>query len=377
MDTEYGGNTLPPGIRSCFVKTNGITMHVLEAGFDIKDSPCVVLLHGFPELAYSWRKQMLPLANAGFHVIAPDLRGYGFSWGADVEFDDDLCPFTPPNHVCDILGLVHAFGYPKAAAVIGHDFGSSVASWCALIRPDVFSAVVMMSGPFKEPPPLAEPGASSSAEDVYDVLAALPRPRKHYQRYYATREANKEMWRAPQGVHDFLRAYYHFKSGDWKKNKPFPLESWSAGELAKMPTYYIMDIDRGMAATVASEMPAAAEITKCSWLTDEELEVYSTIYKKNGFQGGLQNYRVGANPQFSAGIRMFANRTIDVPSCFIAGASDWGTYQRPGALEKMDGDTCTRLLGIHLVEGAGHWVQQERPSQVNELLIDFLKQAVS
>ena len=381
MDIEYGGNTLPAGIRSRFVKANGITLHVLEAGFESQERPCVVLVHGFPELAYSWRKQMLPLAHAGFHVIALDLRGYGLSWGADVTFDEDLCPFTPPNHVSDVLGLVRAFGYRSVGAVIGHDFGSPVAAWCALIRPDVFSSVVMMSAPFAGPPSLPyntvndpEQKPSSSAADIYEELAGLSRPRKHYQRYYSTREANDDMWRPPQGIHDFLRAYYHFKSADWKQNKPFPLKSWSADELAKMPTYYIMDLNKGMAATAAPAMPSASEIAKCGWLTDEELRVYSTEYGRNGFQGGLQNYRVGMNPGFSAGLRMFSDRTIDVPSCFIAGASDWGQYQKPGALEKMENRACTQMLGVHLVEGAGHWVQQEQPEQVNELLTDFLRQ---
>lgn len=376
MKNEYGGNTLPPGIRSRFIRANSIPMHVLEAGYESKDSPCVVLLHGFPELAYSWRNQMLPLADAGFHVLAPDLRGYGLSWGADVSFDDDLCRFTPPNHVSDILGLISASGYAKAAAVIGHDFGSSVAAWCALFRPDVFSSVVMMSSPFKAPPPLTETDTSSHSEDVYKELAALPRPRKHYQRYYATREANEEMHHPPQGVHNFLRAYYHYKSGDWKKNKPFSLGSWSAEELAKMPTYYIMELDRGMASTVTPEMPSASEIEACGWLTEEELKVYSTIYGKNGFQGGLQNYRVGADPTYTAGLRMFSGRTIDVPSCFIGGAKDWGPYQRPGTLEMMDGATCSRFQGTYFVDGAGHWVQQEQAAAVSRMLIDFLKQAV-
>jgi pimeloyl-ACP methyl ester carboxylesterase len=113
-------------------------MHVLEAGFEEQGRPCVVLLHGFPELAYTWRNQLLPLASAGFHAIAPDLRGYGRSVTAPVRFDDDLLPYALLNRVADVLGLVRALGYKKVAAMIGHDWGAPTAAWCALVRPDVF-----------------------------------------------------------------------------------------------------------------------------------------------------------------------------------------------------------------------------------------------
>lgn len=381
-NVAYGETTLPSGIRSRFIdNNNGCMMHVLEAGFEDRDRPCVVLLHGFPELAYSWRKQMLPLAQAGFHVVAPDQRGYGRSSGADVTFDDDLLPFTFLNHVSDTLGLVQALGYRSVAAVVGHDYGSPVAAWCALARPDIFRSVVLMSGPFGGPPALPFNTVNDPAQrpppsgpSIHDELAALPRPRKHYQWYYSTREANDNIWHCPQGIHDFLRAYYHFKSADWNQNKPFALKSWSAGELAKLPTYYVMDLSKGMAETVAPEMPSASEIAACKWLRDEELLVYSTEYTRTGFQGGLQAYRIRTAVKYSAELLLFSGRTIDVPSCFIAGASDWGTYQRPGALERMKQTACTQLLGVYLVDGAGHWVQQEQPEEVNRLLIQFLQQ---
>src|SRR5437016_13206315 len=136
---------LPPGIRSRYVENiNGLTLHVLEAGFETKDRPCLLLLHGFPELAFSWRKVMPTLAEAGYHVIAPDQRGYGRTTGGDPDYDGDLASFRLPNLVRDALGLVHAFGYRSVDAVLGQDFGSSVAAGCALIRPDVFRSVVMM-----------------------------------------------------------------------------------------------------------------------------------------------------------------------------------------------------------------------------------------
>ena len=110
--------------------------------------PAVLLIHGFPELGYSWRHVMLPLAKAGYHVIAPDQRGYGRSGGTDVKFDDDLTPFSTLNRVRDMMSLINALGHRNVAMVVGHDFGSPVAGWCALTRPDVFRSVVMMSAPF-------------------------------------------------------------------------------------------------------------------------------------------------------------------------------------------------------------------------------------
>jgi pimeloyl-ACP methyl ester carboxylesterase len=376
---------LPHGIRSRFVPNiNGLTIHLLEAGFETRERPCVVLLHGFPELAYSWRKVMLPIAAAGFHVIAPDQRGYGRTTGWDGDYDGDLNSFRMLNLVRDTIGLVVALGYRSVATVVGHDFGSPVAAWCALIRPDVFRSVVLMSAPFAGPPPLpfntATEGASTASaspaavDDIHADLAALPLPRKHYQWYYSSREADANMRYCPQGIHAFLRAYYHVKSADWQGNTPFPLSAWSAVELARMPTYYIMDLDKGMAETVAPEIPSAAEIAACQWLPDYELAVYSAEYSRTGFQGGLQWYRCATGGRGNAELQVFSGRTIDVPSLFIAGRSDWGRYQRPGSLERMQTSACMKMQGCHIVDGAGHWVQQEQPEQVGTLLTQFLRQ---
>ena len=382
----FDQSVLPAGIRSRFVDNiNGLRMHMLEAGFHsgvpTGDRPCVLLLHGFPELAYSWRKVMLPLAQAGFHVVAPDQRGYGRTSGWDAAYDGELAPFRMLNLVRDALGLVSALGYRSVAAVVGHDFGSPVAAWCALLRPDVFRSVALMSAPFAGPPPLPfntaneapNPGAAVSPAGVLEDLAVLPRPRKHYQWYYSTRAANDNMRNCPQGVHAFLRAYYHCKSADWKQNKPFPLASWSAEELAKLPTYYVMNLDQGMAETVAAEMPSAAEIAACTWLPERELAVYSAEYARTGFQGGLQWYRCATTGEYSAELQTFSGRTIDVPSCFVAGKSDWGIYQKPGDFEKMQSTACTQMRGCHLVDGAGHWVQQEQPQELSRLLLHFLQ----
>jgi pimeloyl-ACP methyl ester carboxylesterase len=372
---------LPPAIRSRFVDDiNGLSMHVLEAGFETPGRPCLLLLHGFPELAFSWRKVMPQLARAGYHVIAPDQRGYGRSSGWDASFDGDLASFRLLNLVRDALGLVSALGYRNVAAVVGHDFGSSVAAWCALVRPDVFRSVALMSAPFAGAPPLPfdtadKPPRPKREDPVHRELAALPRPRKHYQWYYSTRQADADMHRAPQGVHDFLRAYYHHKSADWEDNRPHPLAAWSASELARLPTYYVMDLASNMAETVAAEMPSPEAIAANRWLPDSELSYYSAEYASTGFQGGLQWYRCGTSGAFTAELETFSGRTIDVPSCFISGRQDWGIYQRPGVYDAMQTSTCTGMLGCHLVDGAGHWVQQEQPEQVSRLLRQFLSHA--
>src|SRR5205085_7187940 len=237
-----------------------------------------------------------------------------------------------------------------------------IAAYCALARPDVFRSVAMMSAPFAGPPALpfgaadGRSNASTAPLKILDDLSALARPRKHYHWYYSTHEADDDMRNAAQGIHAFLRAYYHHKSADWKQNRPFRLKAWTADELAKLPTYYIMDRDTGMAETVAAEMPSAAEIAACKWLTEDELRVYSGEFARTGFQGGLQWYRCRTAGTPNADLELFSGRTIDVPSCFIAGARDWGVYQKPGDFAQMQTSACTQMLGCHLVEGAGHWV---------------------
>jgi pimeloyl-ACP methyl ester carboxylesterase len=376
----YPAQWLPTGIRSRFVNNvNGLRVHVLEAGYESANRPALLLLHGFPELAYSWRKVMVPLAQAGYHVIVPDLRGYGRTTGWNADYDTDLTPFRMLNRVRDALGLVSAFGYRSVAAVIGHDYGSPVAAWCAVTRPDVFRSVVLMSAPFggtaalpfdtADDPPVA---TGEIGPSIYDDLAALPRPRKHYQRYYRTRGANENMWHARQGIHDFIRGYYHFKSADWEGNIPHRLSARTATEWAKMPNYYIMNLEQGMAETVAAVMPSAAAIAANSWLPDRELQVYAEEYGRTSFQGGLNSYRMGGTSIGVEEMQIYAGRTIDQPSMFISGASDWGTYQSPGAFERMQQRACTDMRSTHLVAGAGHWVQQEQSAATAALVLDFL-----
>ena len=372
-------SALPPGVRSRFVdNVNGLRMHVLEAGFDTPGRPALLLLHGYPELAYSWRHVMGPLAAAGYHVFAPDVRGYGRTTPAPVAYTADLRPYGSLNKIRDMLSLVSAMGYRSVAAVIGHDQGSPLAGWCACARPDVFKAVAMMSAPFGGPPTLPfntanGPRPAASAPDtIYDDLAKLSPPRKHYQRYYQTQEANENMWHAKQGLHDFLRAYYHMKSADWKQNHPAPLAARTAVEWGKLPRYYVMDLDKGMAEQVATDMPSAAEIARNRWLPDAELRVYTEEYGRTGFQGGLNGYRGSPG---DVDLAVFAGRTIDVPSTFMGGKSDWGVYQNPGALDRLEKTATTKYKGTHLVDGAGHWVQQEQPDVLSRLLVDFLRSA--
>jgi pimeloyl-ACP methyl ester carboxylesterase len=384
----YGNGTIPAGIRSRHIaNVNGMTVHILEAGFETPGRPAVLLLHGFPELAYSWRKVMLPLAAAGYHVIAPDQRGYGRTIGWDDSYDADPDPFRILNMTRDAIGLVYSLGHRSLAMVVGHDAGAPVASWCALIRPDVFRSVTIMSSPFEgapslpfntatldpaKAPPLPRPAITDDELDA--ELAKLNPPRKYYQNYQRTRGANDDMLHAPQGLHAFFRAYYFCKSADYKGNHPHPLKARTAEEMAQIPNYYVMEKDKGMAANIAPFMPPADYIAKCKWLTEAEVDVYAAEYGRTGFTGALQGYRVrrGSDPKSIAEMLTFSGRSIDVPSQFIAGKSDWGVYQTPGAVDKMRSSACTKMAGFHLVDGAGHWLQQEQPELVSALLIQFL-----
>lgn len=366
---------LPPGIRSRQIDNgNGLNMHILEAGFEQPGRECVLLLHGFPELAFSWRKVMLPLAEAGYHVVAPDQRGYGMTEGADVRYDGDISQYGFLNLVRDVLGLVLALGYDSVAAVVGHDIGSPVAATCALTRPDVFRSVVLMSAPYPGAPSFRFDGQSGAqaVARLHAELAALEPPRLHYQRYFCQPDANAHMLGCEQGLHDFLRAYFHMKSADWAGNQPAPLPSASAADLATMPTYYIMEQGKTMADTVAAAMPSPDEIDRCSWLTEPELAVYAGVFGATGLQGGLQWYRALGSAQGQAEMRLFAGRQITVPSCFLSGASDWGTYQSPGALDAMQQRACTDMRNCELVAGAGHWLEQEQPAVVVDRLLAFL-----
>jgi pimeloyl-ACP methyl ester carboxylesterase len=374
---------LPDGIRSRYVDNgNGLKLHVLEAGGDAPGRPLLLLLHGFPELAYSWRRIMPALAAEGFHVVAPDQRGYGRTTGWDPGYDSDIRSFRLSNLVIDALGLVAALGRREVAAVVGHDFGSPVAALCALARPDVFRKAVLMSAPWGGVPGLPFDTASDGQKppdpgsllpmQALAGLSVLEPPRKHYMVYFSTRAANADMLDAPQGLARFLHDYLLLKAAEGAHDRPQPLRGWSAEELARLPPYYVMDASLDMPATVAACMAAHAGARHCAWLPDEELEVYAGEFRRTGFQGGLNWYRCATDAQLNADLRIFSGRSIDVPLLFAAGQLDWGTFQRPGEFERMQATACSRFEGVQFVPGAGHWVQQEKPDEVCRLLVDFL-----
>jgi pimeloyl-ACP methyl ester carboxylesterase len=384
--STYGEGTLPKGVRSRMIHgVNGLDVHILEAGYEHPGRPLALLLHGFPDLAYGWRHLIPLLADAGYHVVAPDQRGFGRTTGWVNDYDAQLAPFSLLNMTRDALGLVLALGYRRTAMLVGHDLGSPVAAYCALARPDVFPSVVLMSAPFPGPPTLpfniAESEGSSvqpnsGTQNLAAALAALNPPREYYQQYLSTRKANQDMWQPPQGLHAFLRAFFYVKSADWPGNKPHPLNALTAAELAQMPTYYVMDLGRTMPETVAPFQPSAADVLACKWLTELELGVYAEEYGRTGFQGALQAYRVFSDPDLNAELRLFSGKTIDVPSLFIGGKSDWGTYSAPGALDLMRMKAATRMGGIELIDGAGHWIQQEQPVRLSELLLAFISEQI-
>ncbi|KAJ9666211.1 hypothetical protein H2201_003645 [Coniosporium apollinis] len=377
---------LPEGITENQVDcpAAGLSFHILEAGYDSSRSkPLIILCHGFPELAYSWRKIMPGLAAAGYYVVALDQRGYGRTTGWDTSpYEDvDLSQFSMTNLVRDIVILVHALGYKSVHCIVGHDFGAVSASMCALMRPDMFRSLVLMSHPFKPPPSLPfntahnpPEGAASGSDkpDIHEELAKLSNPRKHYKWYNSTAPAASDWAHPPQGLKEFLRGYIHLKSADWAVNTPHALKEWSAEELAKMPEYYIMPLKSSMPAVVASNMEGEdASVTK-RWLPDESLEVYVQEWGRTGFQGGLNWYRSQTDPKKMRDLDLFAGKKIEVPTTFISGEKDWGNYQQPEALEGFP-DSCPDFRGVKIIEGAGHWPQQEQPEKVLEEILGFLE----
>ncbi|KAJ5134171.1 uncharacterized protein N7443_004201 [Penicillium atrosanguineum] len=391
---------LPEGVSSRLVPTPDLTFHVLEAGATPdRDRPLVILLHGFPEIAYSWRRVLPQLAAAGFYAVAPDQRGFGRTVGWDDRAYEhvDLHSFSMTTFVRDVVVLVHALGYRSVRCVVGHDCGAMTAATCALIRPDFFESIVLMSHPFNGSPNLpfntANEGSdeeqaaaaargggggtegSAAASGIHDALAKLGR--KHYKWYYSTPQAGPDMSSLSlEDLRRFLRGYFHLKSGSWPGNKPRQLSGWTAEEVVQMPGYYIMPLDATMPETVEGDM--ADEPTKGmsshSWLPENELAVYAAEYARTGFQGGLNWYRVRTAPggRFTKDYDTFAGKKIEPPCAFVSGKLDWGIYQEPGALEKMtSGAVCSDFRILRLLDGVGHWVPQEAPDEVAQTIIEL------
>ncbi|KAJ5165224.1 uncharacterized protein N7500_007054 [Penicillium coprophilum] len=394
---------LPAGITSRNIQTSDLNIHILEAGqTTAKEKPLIILLHGFPEIAYSWRRVLPKLAAAGFYVVAPDQRGFGRTTGWDTSSyeDVDLSTFSLSSLVRDIVLLVHALGYRSVRCVAGHDCGAVSAAMCALMRPDFFQSVALMSHPFNGAPDLpfdtanadaaaggsntaaAAGGAggaegSAAAAGIHEALAELGH--KHYKWYYSTKQAGPEMSNLePEEMHRFLRGYFHLKSGSWPGNRPHPLENWSAANLLQLPGYYIMPLKETMPATVARDMAheSSDSLASHSWLPDEELAVYAGEYGRTGFQGGLNWYRVrtAAGGRHTKDFDVFAGKKLEPPCAFVSGKLDWGNYQEPGAIEKMkNGVSCADLRIIRLVDGVGHWTPQESPEEVAQAILDLIR----
>ncbi|KAK5192833.1 hypothetical protein LTR47_010376 [Exophiala xenobiotica] len=385
---------LPPGVTSRFIDTNphSLVFHILESLPSTSDlsptpntkPPLILLCHGFPEIAYSWRK-ILPLLSAqGYHAVAFDQRGFGRTHSRHPLTSTSFSPITL---IRDAVTLVHALGYDKVTCIVGHDFGAVTATFCSLARPDMFRRLVLMSHPTKGPPSLPfnispSYGAPSppppARPDMQKALGELPdRPRKHYKWYYCTAPSNEEMtYPTGQPLHEFLRGYFHLKSGDWDGNNPHALTGWTASELAKMPRYYIMDKDddmrRAIARDMADEDPNVVAERSRRWLPDDELAVYAGEYGRTSFQGGLNWYRIQTQPDIAGEMEVWSGAKISVPTVFVAGKRDWGTFQEPGAVEATEQAKSVKsgmYKGTVLVDGAGHWVNQERPERcVQEVL---------
>jgi len=311
------------------IETNGIRMHRLEAG----EGPLVVLLHGFPELGFSWRHQLPALANAGYRVVAPDQRGYGQSSRPDTVEHYTLC-----HLVGDVVGLVHDLGEERAA-VIGHDWGSAVAWTCALLRPDIFHVVGLLSVPYllniwSGPPPTA----------VMKQLLLVGQ--MFYQLYFQEPgRADRDLSRDARD--SLLRLFVAAGGGVPPERRWRYLFSPSETLLDTLPK-----VDR---------LPA--------WLSDQELQFFAGEFARTGFTGGLNWYR---NMDRDRELLAFlAGATIVQPSTFLAGEEDAviSMYRRDFDLLE---ETMPGLTTKTLIPGAGHWVQQEKPEEVNLHLLRFL-----
>jgi pimeloyl-ACP methyl ester carboxylesterase len=321
-----------PAIRHRQVTVGEISMHVAEAG----EGPLVVLCHGFPECWYSWRHQLTALAAAGYHAVAPDMRGYGRT-----SAPEPIDAYTVMHLVGDMTGLVAALG-EKRAVIVGHDWGSIVAWNAALLRPDIFRAVAGMSVPFLPRLPI-RPLA---------MMKAMAGERFFYILYF--QEPGKAEAELDPRAREMMRGMLYTASGsiDLAKLR-------KAGELPKSAKF----LD---AMTQPEKLP--------DWLREEDLEVYVAEFERTGFRGGLNWYRnFDRNWELLA---PFADRRITVPALFVGGLRD-AVVTGPelageGPAVKMLGSFCDDLRAKVLIEGAGHWNQQEAPEQTNAALLEFL-----
>jgi pimeloyl-ACP methyl ester carboxylesterase len=316
---------MPPfEFRFRTIPVNGIEMNVAEYG----EGPLVLLCHGWPELWYSWRHQRVALAAAGFRAVAPDMRGFGRTTAPA-----DVADYTIFHNVGDMVALVGALGEARAL-IVGHDWGAPVAWHCALMRPDLFPAVVAMSVPHRR----------RGAAPPLEVLRRAGKA-DYYYLYFQEQAAEEEFARDPAFT---LRCLFHIGFGETPRAE-------------KMSLY--VDRQKGF-------LGPPRDIPLPPWLRQADLDVFADEYRRSGFRGGLNWYRnIDRNWALTA---PWQGAVIAQPALFIAGTNDAVITGSMGkrALDEM-ADVVPGLQGKVLLEGAGHWIQQERPDEVNAALIDF------
>ena len=311
------------------IDTNGITMHVTEAG----QGPLVILCHGFPELGYSWRHQLTALAEAGYHAVAPDQRGYG-----KTECPESIESYTIFDLVGDIVGLVHALGEDKAV-IVGHDWGAPVAWNCALLRPDIFHALILLSVPY----PPRRWGGISPTEAMKKMAGDL----NFYIVYF--QEPGKVEKELEANVRESMLRTFYSLSGDAP-----PEERWE----------FVFGKEQRFIDTVS--MPAALP----DWLTEKDIDVFTEAFERTGFRGGVNWYRnLDRNWELTS---FLSGARIHQPSLFIAGERDGVIDFSRKAFGRLE-QSMPNLKEKVLIPGGGHWIQQERPQAVNDRMIRFLK----
>ncbi len=310
------------------VETDGLTQQVLEAG----SGPLVLLIHGFPELSVSWRAQLQALAAAGYRAVAPDMRGYG---GTDRPAETEA--YGVLSLIGDMVDLVRALGETEAV-VVGHDWGAPVAWHCALLRPDIFRAVAGLSVPFQPRKPDGPPTRAMA------LLSKLGMGDLYIGRFQAP-DAHAEFDADPGSA---LRKVF------WSYDGATSDSDQSTGFIPK---------DR----TMLESLSDAAVLPP--WLSETHFLEYVRAFTAGGFKAPLDWYRNldrnWADTAFLQGQR------IRQPGLFIVGERD-PVRHYAGRAEKTLGDWITDLRGLHVIPGAGHWLQQERPGEVNRLLLRFL-----
>ena len=313
------------------VKANGIRLHYVACG----SGPTVILVHGFPESWYSWRHQLPALAQAGYRAVAVDVRGYGRS-SKPVRVDD----YRMINNVGDMVGLVRALDC-GTAVIVGHDWGAPIAWTSALLRPDLFRAVAGLSVPYAPPALPSEPAPLTR-------MRTLAGDEEFYVEYF--QQVGRAEAEIEADVRGWLLGFYWCASGD-VSNGP-NISRVARGRQLRDKFVY------------PQTMPAR--------LTDEDLDTYAREFEYSGFFGPLSRYR-NVDRDF-VDLAAFAGQPIRQPSLFVGGSKDGPTIWGAPAIERFS-ETLPGLYRSEIVEGAGHWIQQERADATNELLIDFLRNA--